>query len=191
MLDKNFWTSINEAQATYDKSRRIIIGQANNALHLSKQAIFASHRDNIDEAKGNLKEALEILQQLEKDFKQDEKLRTEGSWAAAVEEFVEANLFLQFLEGHDVGEVEGIVILSQEYLGGFSDYTGELLRRAVLLATKKDFEAVSNIAEEIKQAIELMLQYNLTGQLRNKFDQAKRNQQKIEHIMYEISLKTV
>lgn len=190
MLDKTFWKKINDTQATYDKSRRIIIGQANTALHLAKQTIFASHRDNIQEADEKLNESLTILKKLEKDFNQDDKLRNEGAWSAAVEEFVEANLFLQFIKNKKVGEIKGIIILSHEYLGGFSDYTGELLRRAVLLATKQDFDGVKVIAAEVEDAIELMLQYNLTGQLRNKFDQAKRNLSKIEHIMYEITLKT-
>lgn len=189
MLDKNFWKKINEAQSDYENSRRIIISQANDALHKSKQAIFSLHRDNLEEAKMKIDEAQKILKNLQKDFGKESKLRYEGSWIAAMEEFVEANLFFMFIANSQVGEIADLSIESNEYLGGFADYTGELLRRAVLLSIKRQFDAVEKIFEEINEAVNLLLEYNLTGQLRTKFDQAKRNLNKIEQILYEINLK--
>jgi predicted translin family RNA/ssDNA-binding protein len=189
MLDKNFWLKINEEQAEFDKDRRIIISQANDALHKSKQAIFALHRDNLVEAKEQLASAGETLNKLEKDFGTRKRLRGEGSWCAACEEFSEASLFCQFVENKEVGKIDGISLQCEEYLGGLSDYTGELLRRAILQASDRKFEVVKIILDEIREVIHLMLQYNLTGPLRTKFDQAKKNLHKIEEMYYEINLK--
>jgi predicted translin family RNA/ssDNA-binding protein len=187
MLNIPFWQQINEQQAAYDTARRRIIGDANQALHLAKQAIFALHRDNQDEAGQKLEMARTLLFTLEKEYATTPRLRSEGAWTAAVEEWTEAALFLQYVVGEKVGEISTLTILPQEYLGALSDYTGELLRRAVLRATKHNDAEVAVIAEEITVVIELLLGYNLTGLLRTKFDQAKRNQQKMEEIMYDQS----
>jgi len=189
MLDTNFWKQVNDDQADYDKSRRIIIGQASKALHSAKQAIFALHRNNVEESEAKIKESEAILQGLEKDFAKTQKLRSEGSWCAAVEEYVEAKLFYMYVKNEEVGSIEGIHIQPQEYLGGFSDYTGELLRRAILLAADEKFDDVKKIAQEISDAIDILLAYNLTGLLRTKFDQAKKNLNRIEQVLYDISMK--
>jgi len=59
----------------------------------------------------------------------------------------------------------------------------------VILETGDCHEKIQPIAEEIKDVVNLLLANNLTGHLRGKFDQAKRTLQKIEHILYELSLK--
>lgn len=189
MLNREFWKQVNESQAQYDKSRRIIIGQSNIALHLAKQAIFGLHRDNVTEAEEKLVESEKIFKELEAKYSGDAKLMYEGAWKAAREEFVEARLFLMFVKDESVGEISGVKIEPEEYLGGLSDYTGELLRRATLLATKQQFDQVQVVAKEIGDVIEDLLEYNLTGILRTKFDQAKRNLQRIEQMLYEINLK--
>ncbi|HCC23774.1 TPA: hypothetical protein DF272_06400 [Candidatus Falkowbacteria bacterium] len=189
MLNQNFWKKINDDQAEYDQSRRIIIGQSSKALHLAKQTIFALHRNNLDEARTKLEESEQFLKALEKDFAKNQKLRFEGSWCAAVEEYVEARLFFMYVNGDEVGEITGLHIEPQEYLGGFSDFTGELLRRAVLLSAEEKFDEVKKIAQEISDAIDILLAYNLSGLLRTKFDQAKNNLNKIEHVLYDISMR--
>jgi predicted translin family RNA/ssDNA-binding protein len=189
MIDKKFWKKVNDDQFEYDKSRRIIIGQSNKALHAAKQAIFALHRDKIAEAEEKIEESKSILLNLERDFGKRGALLFEGAWNASREEFVEANLFLMFIKGDKVGKISDLKIRNEEYLGGLSDYTGELMRRAILLSSKRKFKEVNIIADEISDVIDQMLAYNLTGLLRTKFDQAKKNLNKIEQILYEISLK--
>ncbi len=189
MLDKNFWGKIALAQGDNDKSRRIIINHSNSALHLAKQAIFAMHRDNLKEAKEKIVESENILLRLQKDFAKKQSLMKEGAWSAAREEYAEAKLFYAYVDGKRVGEIKEVKVLPEEYLGGLSDFTGELLRRAVLLSTKQKFESVEQIAEEVASVIHFLLSQNLSGVLRTKFDQAKKNQNKIEQIMYEISLR--
>ena len=188
MLDKKFWGTIALAQGDNDKSRRIIISHSNSALHLAKQAIFAMHRDNLKEAKEKIVESENILQRLQKDFAKKQNLIKEGAWSAAREEYTEAKLFFSYVSGKAVGQIKEIKILPEEYLGGLSDFTGELLRRAVLLSTKQKFQEVETIAEEVATVIHFLLSQNLSGVLRTKFDQAKKNQNRIEQMMYEISL---
>lgn len=189
MLDKKFWQQINNNQAEYDKSRRIIISQANIALHKSKQAIFAVHRENLKDAGEKIQEAKKILQELEKKFVDNKKLRYEGAWCAAVEEFVEANLLYNYVGDKKVGKIQDLRIEATEYLGGFADYSGELVRKIILLASKRKFKQVEEIVEEIREIINILLEFNLTGVLRTKFDQAKKNLHKAEQVLYEINLK--
>ena len=189
MINKDFWRKINSNQADYDKFRRLIIGQSAQAQHLAKQAIFALHRDNMVEAEEKLAESQQLIQKMEIDFKQNQKLRNEPTWSSAVEEFAEAKLFLAYQKGEEVGEIVGVDIHADEYVGGLSDFTGELHRQAVLLSSKDEFEKVKKIAEEISDIIHLLLEYNLGGYLRTKFDQAKKNLNKIEYILYDINMK--
>lgn len=189
MLDQKFWQSVNEAQENYEVNRRKIIGVAADALHRSKQAIFALHRDDLPGSAEKLKEAEVALKALEEEFAKDKKLRYDGAWSAALEEFIEAKLFYFFVAGETVGEIKDLHLEPNEYIGGLSDYSGELVRRAVLLASQRKFDEVQIIAEEIRSVIEKLLAYNLVGYLRTKFDQAKKNLNKIEEIVYEITLK--
>ena len=190
MIDTTFWREVHEKQAAYDNSRREIIAEANRALHLAKQAIFALHREDVDDALKKIDNSSDILVQLEKKHQGDDKLRSEGSWSAAIEEFVEASLFKSYLAKSKVGEVTGPRVRPHEYIGGFADYTGELVRYAILQASKGNYQEVKNIAGEVNDAIAILLEYNLTGVLRTKFDQAKKNLRKMEEIVYELSLRS-
>ena len=51
ILQKTHLKKIGKDLLAYANTRRDIIKQTGDALHLSKRAIFAMHRDNIKEAK--------------------------------------------------------------------------------------------------------------------------------------------
>ncbi|NQT49285.1 hypothetical protein HQ571_01175 [Candidatus Kuenenbacteria bacterium] len=189
MLDKKFWKKTLEDQSEYDISRRKIISEASGAQHLAKQAIFALQRDDKQEAEEKIAVAKEGLISLEKRFGKDGKLRTEGVWKAAVEEFVEAKLFMDFIKKKDIQGIEEFFVLPDEYIGGLSDVTGEILRMMVLWTTKGNIEEVKNSAEVISEIIHELMQYNYGGYLRTKFDQAKRSLQKAEQILYDLSIR--
>src|SRR3989339_495028 len=102
MLDKKFWEKVFAEQGEFDTSRRKIIAESAAALHSSKLAIFALHRDDLVEAKAKIDEAKKGLQSLDERFGKDFRLRMEGSWKAAVEEFSEAKLFYDFCTGEKI-----------------------------------------------------------------------------------------
>ena len=188
-MNKESWKKIFEGQGEYDVSRRKIISESAPAQHSAKQAIFALQRGNVEEAREKIEFSLKGLISLEERFGKDGKLRTEGSWKAAVEEYVEAKLFMDFYEGNEIGEITEFFVLPDEYIGGLSDLTGEIVRSMVIWTTKNEIDKVKAAAEVINEIIHELMQYNYGGYLRTKFDQAKKSLQKAEQILYDISIR--
>ncbi len=189
MLNKNFFRKLKQDFKNYQIDRRKIISQSNDALHKSKQAIFALHRGEVSEADKILKEAEKIFLDLEKKFRRTEKLRGEGSYLAALEEYAEAKLFFNYLKTGRVGKIKEINIGHETYLGGICDFTGELVRKAVAEATKGNIGEVEKIKQTVELVMKELIEMNLTGYLRNKYDQAKNNLRKMEEMLYQIKLK--
>jgi translin len=189
MIDKKLFSKLQKDYDSYDIGRRIIIKHSNDILKLSKQAIFALHRENIDDSKNKLDEAGKELKYLEEKISQEKGLDREGSYLAAVEEFVEAQLFYQFIKTGKVGEIKGYNIGTNSYLGGYSDLTGEIVRRAVFLATNRKYKEVAKCRQAIEEIVGQLILLNLGGYLRTKFDQSKNSLRKIEDIMYDLELK--
>lgn len=77
-----------------------------------------------------------------------------------------------------------------EYLGGLSDFTGELGRLAVRLAANKDFAAVQEIAEADALIYEYMAKTNNSAVLNldKKLDAVQSNLRKVEDLVFELSL---
>jgi predicted translin family RNA/ssDNA-binding protein len=113
----------------------------------------------------------------------------EGAYLAAVEEFVEASLFYQFVTTGKIDEVKAIRVSGESYLAGLCDVPGELYRYAIAAATRHDIEMVKRCNELAGNIIGELIEFNLTSYLRNKFDQAKGAAQKLEQVMYEVSLR--
>lgn len=173
------------------KFRRELIRYSNDALGASKKAVFAMHRGDKAGAKTALKLAVDSLVKAEKNFKTVPRLRYEGAYQAALEEYAEALLFNQFITKGEFGKLETRVMDPGTYLGALSDATGEVVRYAIREATAGNFEAVKHAQVATEEAIEFMLSLDLTGYLRQKFDQAKKNLRNLEQMMYEIKMSHV
>jgi len=189
MLDKKLINKIKKDYEEYDIGRRIVIKNSNDILKASKQCIFALHRNNKKEADQYKKEAEKSLKYLQEKIKKTAKLHYEGAYLAAVEEFVEAQLFYQFITKGKVGPIKDFEIAENSYLGGLSDLCGELARRSVYLATKRKYQEVEVYHKMVEEIMAEMIKFNFSGLLRQKFDQAKNHLRKIEDIMYDLQLK--
>jgi predicted translin family RNA/ssDNA-binding protein len=173
----------------YAEKRREIINKSGDALHLAKRAIFALHRENLKEADQKLKDCEEIFKLLEKKYKNDNHFKEEGSYKAALEEYVEAKIFQQFLLNKKLTEIKEVFVPAEIYVAGLCDVPGELYRYAIKMATKKDLEKVEIAAKLANEISGELTEFNLTSYLRNKFDQAKTAVKKIEYIIYELSIR--
>jgi predicted translin family RNA/ssDNA-binding protein len=189
MLNKKFWQAVFKKQGDFDVSRRKIIGESAMAQHLGKQAIFALQRDNKKEAEEKLAEATKILVSLDKRFGKDFRLRMEGAWKAAVEEYAEGKLFSDFYNNKSIGEIKEFNVEADEFIGALSDVSGEIVRSMVIWTTKGEIVKVKKAAEAINEIIHELMQYNYGGYLRTKFDQAKKNLNKAEEILYDLSIR--
>jgi predicted translin family RNA/ssDNA-binding protein len=70
-----------------------------------------------------------------------------------------------------------------------ADVPGELLRYAIKSATEKKFDLVKKCFTAAEEIIGEMVDMNLTGYNRQKFDQAKQALHKLQQVVYEVSLR--
>lgn len=189
MLDKKFFQSLQEKYKSFITGRRMIIRESNDLLHQSKKIIFSLHRGETKDAEKMLKEVESGFKNASRLFKEDDSLRFEGSYRAALEEYVEAKLFFNFLKNKKITSIKEVEIGFDGYIGGVSDLTGELTRRAVILATKGKIEEVEEIKKIVEDVIAELIEFDLTKYNRVKFDQAKHNLRKLEDILYQTSLR--
>lgn len=173
----------------YALVRREVIRETGDALHYAKRAIFSLHRDDQKEAKMKLEEAEAVFDKLHAKYENDVKTKDEGSYKAAVEEYVEAVLFYQFITTGKINEIKIFTIEPEVYLAGLCDVPGELYRYAIKAATNKDIKTVKKCSDAAGEIIGELIEFNLTSYLRTKFDQAKLAAQKLEYIVYESFLK--
>lgn len=190
MIDIKEFSKIRNEMESYDQARDTIIKRSRDITKASKQAIYALHRDEDGEAIKHLADAEKAIGELLPKIKKDPMLRT-GSFSGGVEEYVEAKTFLHFLqEGKLLPRAKLPVATAEEYLGGLSDLTGELVRYAVLRATKRDRESVQRIRDIIDAIFGQMLQFDFrNGELRRKYDSMKYNLQKVEGVLYDLSVR--
>ncbi len=188
-LDKKYFNQVRQELLDYSAKRRGIIKDAGDAQFLAKKAIFAMQRDDTSEAKNYLSQAEKILLDLNKKNEKDLGIFEEGSYKAALEEFVEASIFNQYLQKKTIGKLPKITVDSDIFIGGLCDVPGELLRYAIKSATEKKFEEVKKCRLAADEIITELVDMNLTGYNRQKFDQAKQALHKLEQVLYEVSIR--
>ncbi|MDO8505841.1 MAG: hypothetical protein Q7S48_04680 [bacterium] len=189
MLNQKLFARLKKEYDAYGAARRELIGVSNGALSKAKQAIFALHRDDEKDAGQLLSEVESTFARLEKEFKKNDGLRWEGAYRAALEEYVEAKLFYDFSKYGKIGEIKTVLLDADGYLAGLSDFTGELTRKAVQRATQGKTEEVEKLAKVVRDVVEQLIQFDLTGYLRTKYDQAKQNLRRVEEVLYDIKMR--
>lgn len=188
MINKKFVRKLKQDYNLHESERRQIISLSNAVLHDSKRVIFALHRGDGKKAAASLKEIEKILIDLEKKFGYT-RLAQEGAYLAGAEEYVEAKMLSKLLEAGKVEEITDFTIKVDSYLAGLSDLTGELVRQAVNRAAAGKYKEVAKIKDMIDRIMAELVEFDFTGYLRTKYDQAKGNLRKIEQINYEINLR--
>jgi len=184
-MNRDFWEKVFADHKAGDISRRKIIAESAGAQHLAKQVIFDLQRGNNEDAITKFNQSLESLKSLQERFGENQRLRNEGSWKSAIEEFAEAKLFMDFCLKKEISDIPELKVETEEYLGGLSDMTGEIVRMMVIWTIKNDFAKVQKGHEVISEVIAELMKNNFGGYLRTKFDQAKKNLQRAEQILYD------
>ncbi|MBI2037848.1 MAG: hypothetical protein HYT15_02865 [Candidatus Magasanikbacteria bacterium] len=188
-LDKKYFNEVRQELLGYAAKRQEVIKESSQAQFLSKKAIFAMQRDDAGEAQQLLSQAEKIIVDLNIKHKKEPGIFEEGSYKAALEEFVEASLFNRYLQKKTIGKLPKIKIDTDIFVGGLCDVPGELLRYAIKSATEKKFEEVKRCRAAADEIIGELVDMNLTGYNRQKFDQAKQALHKLEQVLYEVSLR--
>lgn len=189
MLKKSYVEKLKKELHEYALIRRDVIKNSDDALHHAKRVVFDLHRGDFKEADLKLKTVEAIMKDLNKKYKKNPEIQDEGTYMAALEEYVEASLFYQFIVKGDIGEVKGLPVSGEVYLAGLCDVPGELFRYAIRAATNHDIKTAKRCAEVASEIIGELMEFNLTKYLRNKFDQARQAAHKLEMVVYEVTLR--
>jgi predicted translin family RNA/ssDNA-binding protein len=188
MKNNKLFDKISKELSLYQKERGVINHISSSILTKSKQSIFLAHDGKMKEASDTLEEAKKKLREANKQYNKSNRLDFEGSYQAAAEEFLEAKFFIDVLSGKQITVDKEFKFSPEEYLGGLCDMTGELVRQSVLCASEKNLKLLQNYREITKDIVGFIMTLYLSGKIRMKFDDAKRNLKRIETIIYEINL---
>jgi predicted translin family RNA/ssDNA-binding protein len=190
---KEEFVSMQKAYEEDDKLREQIIILSRDIVKPAKQAIYNTHRGDFNHAKEQLDHAKEQIIKA-KELLLESSFHDIGSFRAGLEEYIEAQLFYQFV-------ITKKIALSSEcnlpfelpaevYISAIADFTGELIRHAIKQSIKNDICEVLFIQETIEQLFGLTQGFNVrSGDLRRKIDSVKYNLSKIEQIVYDIHMK--
>ena len=170
-----------------DNEREIVIKDSREILKSAKQAIFSLHRNDQASAKELLEKSLAAKKAIES--KIENPRGHSGSFSNSCEEYAEAALFLHFQEHQELLAFDNIDVTEEEYLGACADLTGELGRRAVLLATERKTEQVKQIRDFTDTLYGEFVKFDFrNGELRRKYDAMKYNLQKMERVLYDLEM---
>ncbi len=189
MINKKFLENLKQDYKANESERRQIISAANSILFDSKKTIFILQRQDEKEAEKRLKEIEKNLKTLEKRFS-FKRLNKEGAYRAAAEEYVEAKTFFLVIKNKKIDAVKNITLDYEAYLGGICDLIGELVRYSTNQAAKGKFAIVAKNKKIAEDIMAHLIDFDMTGYLRTKYDQAKGHLRKLEQMAYEIKLKT-
>jgi len=189
MIDAKFLDKLKNDYSTNEKERRQIISASNNLLFEAKKIIFALQRQELKEAEQRLTALEGLFQELNQRFG-NERLKKEGAYKAAAEEYLEGKTLFLTIKKKKIEPIEGLDFDYEAYLGGVCDLVGELVRYATNQAAKGKFAEVAKIKKEAEEIMAQLIDFDLTGYLRTKYDQARGHLRKLEQMAYEIRLKT-
>lgn len=190
MLRTSLKRMIFDREQQYGVRRRSLQGLSTEILAASKRAIFAFHRGHIEVAREELEGARTRLVEGWSLIEAEPLLRFEGSWRAAREEYTEAHFLAQYLESQKIDLFEDQEQDPDIFIGGLADVVGELVRQAVLLATKGEVRSIEEMYGAAQEIVEFLLQMDLTGTQRTKTDQAKQHLRKLEEIRYDLAMRS-
>ncbi|MCD4694024.1 hypothetical protein K8R62_01570 [bacterium] len=188
MINKNFIKKLKKDYIASNSERRQIISLSNIILHDSKRIIFTLHRGDMKKAEDMFVSVENILKKLEKKFS-FKRISDEGSYRAGVEEYVEAKMFYFLMMGKKIDSIKGIKINYDSYIGGICDCLGELVRLAVNKASNRELEDVVKLKNTVNNVMAELVEFDMTGYLRTKYDQARGHLRKIEQINYDVNIR--
>jgi predicted translin family RNA/ssDNA-binding protein len=183
-----------------DVLRETLIKKSRDGQKAAKQAIFALHRGDKAKAMQLIQECENCIQNDLLPIVQEEPPLRSGSFTCVLEEYAEAKLFFAWLFGKNddgespVGDLLApqdfpIELSPEEYLGGLCDLTGEVGRYAVQRGTARDADGVKLSLHSnscILNALQTM--ERTPSAINKKMDQLRRSVEKLERMLYEMSL---
>jgi len=122
---------LNEAKKELEKKGRIREEAQTDmrfVINRSKQAILQIHQKKMQKAKKLIQEASEITKKLETTSNKHAELIYGGFYSAALQEYSEANIFLNLIERQEFVAPKEINVPAADYVLGLADVIGEYRR---------------------------------------------------------------
>ncbi|MFA5130800.1 MAG: hypothetical protein WC467_00050 [Patescibacteria group bacterium] len=188
MINDKFLEQLKNDYRGNESARRQIISGANNILFEAKKTIFALQRQDFKAAETKIDDIEKALKNLESRFG-FERLHREGAYKAAAEEYLEGKTLYLAVKNKKIEAVKGIKLDYESYLGGICDMIGELVRYATNQAAGGKFSEVAKTKKMAEDIMGQLIDFDMTGYLRTKYDQARGHLRKLEQMAYEIKLR--
>ncbi len=188
MINDKFLKKLKDDYRANESERRQIISASNNILFEAKKNIFALQRNDFKAAETKMLDMEKALKNLEERFG-FERLHREGAYKAAAEEYLEGKTLYLAIKNKPIESVKGISLDYESYLGGICDMIGELVRYATNRAANGKFSEVAKIKKLAEDIMGQLIDFDMTGYLRTKYDQARGHLRKLEQMAYEIKLR--
>ena len=174
----------------YEHKREELITISRDILRLSKQAIYATHRDDFLYAKSKVAEMNKKIALMKKISACVHGLDEEGSYRIACQEYVEAMIYYHYCVDGTIPNHTKLGIAADLYLLGSFDVFGEFIRRAIHLATAGKYKDVFTLRDMLSDIYGVLLEFEFrNGELRKKFDGLKYDVKKIEELCLQLKLK--
>ena len=161
-----------------DKVRENAQESMRKATSLSKQSILLIHQKRFGEAKKLIGNASEIISKLQSLAKEYPEIIYSGMFSAALQEYSEANIFLQLTEESRFITPKDINVPGVDYVLGLADVVGEYRRLTLDVLREGNVEKGEKCLETMDEIyIELMAMdeaYMLVPGLRRKCDVARK-----------------
>lgn len=190
ILNTAEFAAMRDEVKTYDDQRESLIKKSRDVLKLSKQVIYAIHRDELKAAEKLIQEIKKEKAALEKIANNDPFLLTEGSYKVALQEYAEALLYFSVIHSKKLATRKDLAIPTDYYILGLCDLTGELVRKAVYLAGKDLYAEVIEIKDLVDGLYGELLAFDFRdNETRRKFDAVKYDLKKLEDLVLDLKLK--
>ena len=181
------FAKIQKEMHAYDDEREKLIKKSRDVLKLSKLIIYAVHRDEIKNAAELIVEIKKEKTELDKIAKHSKKMGCEGSYKVAIQEYVEALLYYEFVSSGKLVELD---VDAEHFVLGLADLPGELTRRAVFLAGKGKTDEVLKIRDAMDLIYGEFLKFDFReNEIRRKVDAVKYELRKMEDLVLDLKLK--
>lgn len=184
MLDKRDFAVIRKKLESYEKKREETIQKSRIIIKVSKEIIYALHRNDMRKAEASVKNIKALIKKL------STKSHGTGMNSVAQQEYVEALAFYGFIVKKKIPTCKELNVGVENYLMGLCDLTGELGRKAVNEAIKRNHKIVYEIKELVTDIYGEFLKFELrNSELRKKSDAIKWNLKKLEDLMFSIKIR--
>ena len=190
MINKKAFTEMRKKIEQFDSLREDLIKTSRDLLKISKAAIYNIHRHKISDASKQLKNAKTIIKKMDSFIKKDATLAAVGAYSEALEEYVEASCYYNFIKNNKLPTAKELGVETMVYLQGVCDLVGELVRKAINSSIKGEFKTALKIRDFVADIYgELMMFDFRNSPVRRKFDSIKYGLDKLENLILELKLK--